>query len=542
VQVHPVHKTFLLFYQAICYESLGHIAHNYSSNKIPLFEQARDAFTSASETLSLPFLTTLGGQYDALGSSPVCATSDVLALYKADSPSVYSTPSPIKHSTHRRHSTSVTSPSMTGSIRGVRVAHAVPDFNDYSPRLPIGTILSVQQLMQSSTNKDDANGVLTSEQRAESHHKARLSRSLSSQHALAENLIPSPLFSRGPTCTKESQSETSTDTDGSLPLVTLSKPLPPTPVNRALPALPFNHQPHFVLKGKRFVVVPRRKTALATLISRFERRSPFDSPTPRGSTGKELVLYEQTPTTERFQRISSTFVEKQNADSSSDSTAQPYHALQEPKTSNETARYRPRPADSERHSSTHPVHNQGTIPSTPCPKPRQRQRQQQRSSVHHHLQAYNTHLSSLHTALRTHIASVTASISQTGALQLAHEDDKRRRFADMRGHPGRRGRRHAAGSGPASHERGDGDRGARDRDKDVRLRSFWSLQIRDTVTGAGGGGGDEEKKRARKERIERLRGQEWEGVRKERFGWKGSEYYEGLRGRAERDLVEGVGS
>lgn len=303
MQVHPVHKTFLLFYQAICYESLGHISHNYSSNKIPLFEQARDTFTSASETLPLPFLTTLDGRYDALGSSPVCATSDVLELYKANSPSVYSTPSPVKHTTRRRHSTSVTSPSMTGSTRGVRVAHAVPDFNDYSPRLPIGMSPSAQQLMQNSTNKDDAHGVLTPKQRAESHHKARLSRSLSSQHALAENLIPSPLFSKGPASTKESQSGTSTDTNGNLSLVTLSKPLPPTPVNRALPALPFNHQPHFVLKGKRFVVVPRRKTALATLISRFERRSPFDSPTSRDSTGKKLVLCEPTPTTERFQRI-----------------------------------------------------------------------------------------------------------------------------------------------------------------------------------------------------------------------------------------------
>jgi len=52
---------------------------------------------------------------------------------------------------------------------------------------------------------------------------------------------------------------------------------------------------------------------------------------------------------------------------------------------------------------------------------------------------------------------------------------------------------------------------------------------------------EEEKARERREKIERLRAGRWEGVRKESMGWKGLEYYEGIRRRAEEELRAGMG-
>ena len=559
MQVHPVHKTFLFFHQAVCYESLGHISHNYSSNKIPLFEQARDAFTSASEALPLPFLTTPDGLYDAPGSSPGCATFDVLELYKAGSPSVYSVPSPFKQTPYRHQSTSAVSPLTTEPVSRVPVVYTVPDFDDYSPRQPMKTGPSVQQPLGNGTNICHTYIALTLRQRARSRHKARLSRSLSSQHALAEHLVPSPLFSRGPASNKESQSDIATDIDSSLSLVACSKPLPPTPVNRDLPALPFNHHARFVLKGKRLLIVPRRKTALTTFISRFEGRSPFDSPTPADSTGKEIVLVEPTPTTARFKRISSTFAEKQDSDSHS--TTQP-QALGEPKNFNQ--KMLPRRSSHSQHSTND---SQKPLPSTPCPKPRQQVPvPQPPPSSHHihtpiptsstaailftppqssrsssHLQAYNAHLSSLRTLIKSHITNITTKITQTSAVQLAHEDEKRRRFANMHSYShNRQPHSHSRSSVGQLEPTSPTNRKTRDRDsrphpsKDARLRSFWNLQIKDAQrqNRSDADGVDEEKRK----RIERLRGEGWKSVTKERCGWKGSEYYERLRGQAEQDL------
>jgi len=251
--------------------------------------------------------------------------------------------------------------------------------------------------------------------------------------------------------------------------------------------------------------------------------------------GKEMVLFEPTPTTERFKRISSTFVEKANTDTTTRSGA-----LRELKNFDQ----RPQPKKSKKSSTAQEQH---ALPLTLCPKPRQQQRtcQQTPSSQYKansfeeppspdsHLVAYNDHLATFRTAIRSHISNVTLKITQTRDIQIAHEDEKRRRFATTH-------IRHSSAvadtKSPTKSPRG------RVRDskplptKDARLRSFWSLQIKDMDTKASTASADEEKVRERKERIERLKKEGWRGVRKEAMGWKGAEYYEGLRRRAEKEL------
>lgn len=66
-----------------------------------------------------------------------------------------------------------------------------------------------------------------------------------------------------------------------------------------------------------------------------------------------------------------------------------------------------------------------------------------------------------------------------------------------------------------------------------RLASYWSFKL--AVTGDDGEGCGDRKATETKERIERLRNNGWT-VMKERYGWKGEEYYADLRRRAEMEL------
>ncbi|EGE79066.2 hypothetical protein BDDG_02004 [Blastomyces dermatitidis ATCC 18188] len=52
-QLHAIHKAFLHYYSAISYEALGRGAHNYSSNKLPLLNLARDNFTACKSSLTV---------------------------------------------------------------------------------------------------------------------------------------------------------------------------------------------------------------------------------------------------------------------------------------------------------------------------------------------------------------------------------------------------------------------------------------------------------------------------------------------------------
>lgn len=60
LQVHAIYKTYLYFYAAISYELLGHAAHVYSSNKIPLLRSSLDYFLACSAALppSIPLPNT----------------------------------------------------------------------------------------------------------------------------------------------------------------------------------------------------------------------------------------------------------------------------------------------------------------------------------------------------------------------------------------------------------------------------------------------------------------------------------------------------
>ncbi|GAB1191031.1 hypothetical protein APSETT444_000200 [Aspergillus pseudonomiae] len=53
-QLHPVYKTYLYFYSAVCYEEMGRAAHRYSSTKIPLLQGALDRFDICSTVLPSP--------------------------------------------------------------------------------------------------------------------------------------------------------------------------------------------------------------------------------------------------------------------------------------------------------------------------------------------------------------------------------------------------------------------------------------------------------------------------------------------------------
>jgi hypothetical protein len=103
-----------------------------------------------------------------------------------------------------------------------------------------------------------------------------------------------------------------------------------------------------------------------------------------------------------------------------------------------------------------------------------------------HLVRYNANLSSFRTQLSEHITSVSDAITKTAALQKEHKAKQSKRLA-----------------------------------------SYWMLKP------AAEGAVDANN--AKRERIERLRQNGWR-VNKERFGWKGEDYYRELRRRAEVEL------
>ena len=105
------------------------------------------------------------------------------------------------------------------------------------------------------------------------------------------------------------------------------------------------------------------------------------------------------------------------------------------------------------------------------------------------LARYNANLASFRSQLSTHISTVSDAITESSRSQNEHKAKQSKRLA-----------------------------------------SYWMLKPADE------GLGDVERKAAeKKERIERLRQNGWR-VNKERFGWKGEEYYRKLRRRVEVEL------
>lgn len=522
-----MHKTFLLFYQAVCYENLGCIAHEYSSNKIPLFEQARDAFILASEALPLPFLSESVDLCNENRESPVCPTFDILTFYN-NSPTTTNRTMPNTSIMKRKRTFSANTSGLEWFTDHITCDSKTPSSKEYPPH-PLCNTSSVY-----TTIEEDRISA------RDGSHMARLSRSLSSQHTLADYLVPSPLFSRG-----LSTGENSQDQVGGKPLIlmTLSKPLPPTPINRPLPALPFNHKPEFVLKGKRLLLIPRRKTALATLISKFEGVSPFDS-SLADKENLQAITPRSTISTQRFRRISAIFSEKTIA------TEQVNGNLSKCEVKSLTESEHRKSLQSNNFESPDTdlleVHeNEVQIPATPCPISRITNHQSFEvsalcssshrspatppSSPDSHLMLYNDALSSFRTSIQNHIMSITAKINSARATQLAHEEEKRRRFAGMG---------YQQASLAASPTKAANHRTSRiSPSKDARLRSFWSLQNAEQREKADKNRPNDRMAQQKKERIARLKAGGWKDVSKEAKGWKGSVHYEKLRSMAQKELV-----
>lgn len=581
--MHPIHKAFLYFYQAICYESLGQIAHNYSSNKIPLLEQARDALLLASEILPTAALDTINYTHTTCEHSPFCATSDVAALYGTPAPSS-------SYTTRSRHPNEDCSYEEDCAITPtpddhVSQTYSIPDSDEFSLRETVQTAGDSQDTPNTNLSVPAQNTPSIQ------NHKKRLSRSLSSKHALAEELVPSPLFSRGPSSRKESRSSTLEDYSPARPRqltqVALCKPLPPLPPSRPLPLLPFNHNPFFVRKGKRFVVVPRRKTALSTLISKFEGKGPFDditSPHIEVDGGKEVEKEKgyigRTPVTERFNKISAVFAKKEEERSSLQYAAA--SGQKQPTQCDHVTGGDPDSEDSETASDKENIdpttpkspakistsdHKLGNVkiypfcPATPCPRPKPTARSRAPSqdsktttstsasslplpTIHlptahpspidtdlstDHTALYAHHLTTLPALLTSHIQRISHTITKTHDLQLQHDIEKRARFAKSYT---------SASASASSSPNGT----SQSKTKTKPLHSFWSLQAAENVEDkrmSGKSSGSNEKDEAKRERIRRLKQRGWD-VRKERVGFKGVEYYGRLVDVAEREISGGV--
>ncbi|RJE22463.1 hypothetical protein PHISCL_05195 [Aspergillus sclerotialis] len=68
-QINPVYETYLCFYNAICNESLGRAAHDFSKNKLPLLHCALDSYVACNAVL--PSIIPIPGSVDDPNPSPV---------------------------------------------------------------------------------------------------------------------------------------------------------------------------------------------------------------------------------------------------------------------------------------------------------------------------------------------------------------------------------------------------------------------------------------------------------------------------------------
>ncbi|KAK2757070.1 hypothetical protein FQN54_005039 [Arachnomyces sp. PD_36] len=71
--INPIYKVYLHYYRAISYEILGRSAHNYSSNKVPMLNWARDDYIECSKCI--PELLSIPGVHVPSSSSQESSTS-----------------------------------------------------------------------------------------------------------------------------------------------------------------------------------------------------------------------------------------------------------------------------------------------------------------------------------------------------------------------------------------------------------------------------------------------------------------------------------
>ncbi len=213
-KIHALHKAFLWFYHAVCYESMGLISHDCSVNKIRFLASAQESFKSARGCLPLPYVSSehghycqseLSPQYGAIDSSPTPSTIE----------SFYASPTPKTATSNVAQSESACSFAFTVTpIQTFRSNTSFPAVSQDGSNVPAegGAEAKVEYASQHPTVPDN-----------HSTHKDRLSQSLSRTHALADDLVPSPLFSR----TRKHAQVTQPDQ------LTATRPLPP---------LPFDHK------------------------------------------------------------------------------------------------------------------------------------------------------------------------------------------------------------------------------------------------------------------------------------------------------------
>lgn len=584
IELHPVHRAFLVFHQAIAYECLGLAAHKYSQNKLRFLESARQKFDAALNILPQPFANTEdGGQLFSNDSPDLRRIDDGVSYYEEDAQSVdtvvpveheqaskdalsmdmtkegdvageqeqmHNIPStPSKSPPRRARASSMESDGFTATSISALPRYATPNFDDYSPRqdfvgqphqltpdqtpstaqskgrLPRSTPLVDVTLSDGESSSDEdtsaeahsswlprsmrslnlaaydlssdeSDGAYTTPSKrpalaevagnvshrqtsqiaqtplsmamdglslpstVNSTHANRLSASLSSTHQLCEDLVPCPLFKK----TKK-MIKVSFEADEVQP----PRPLPPTP---------FSFHTHMSL-------LPTRKTAVQTLISRYEGTIPspgssYVTATPPASGRSQLTL--RTPITPRFNMIREAFAPSPN------------HA-----------------------------HLRAYLTS--------------RSLAH-----YNRQLTDFRTCLLTALAQVAKVHDVAEALQQRHDEDKRaaalrdnsvglpkNRLASMwlLTTPGKpTTSKPCVPRGPQKQDVGSPSR-SRMLARSESLRHRKKVPLRYRV---------EESKEKRAQRIKKLRDNGFK-VNKERCGWKGEEYYEKFRRRVEIELA-----
>lgn len=539
LSLHPVHQAFLIFHQAISNECLGLAAHKFSQNKISFLKAAQTHFKAALDMLPQPFAS----RYDASYETPQITSPD--SDFFGDDTDVSRYPDATEQALRLSYDTptfrisdATRSPSQESfdsvtSGTSISATYTVPDFDQYSPRISFGMVMdrqgnallpggtpsglprslpsvNIDPIESSSSDDEDepehSSGWLPRSMRSlnlaahtvdvdsddefrasdtkhlalpnhtptgnvtnslrvplsqSSSHTSRLSASLSSKHLLCQDLIPSPLFSRTKKMPKLVNIK-GTLTDGGPP--------------RPLPRTPHAHLSHLTL-------LPARKTAVQTLISKYEGKLPLpDTPssyvtaTPPASASFEVGG--PTPVTQRFNTIHDAF----------------------------------EPAAGRNHLTEYLT---------------------SRSLAQH-----NSNLAAFRTCLLSAHEKVAQMLEEAVEVQHKHNEEKRTARTDddetgmpknrlaslwLLSTPGKpkRSRPFAPQSGnPVSVSP------ARMMGRSKSLRDRKRLPLRNRV---------EESEEKRAERIEKLRSNGFQ-VHKERHGWKGDEYYEGFRRRVEIDL------
>lgn len=343
---HPVYRLFLYFYQAVCYESLGDAVQANSRSKIVLWAQARTALIAAGEMCD-DAKAVMGLDGGLLGGmTPGYVKLELLDEYGFDSPSSYAALSP---EGLFGLAVNIADQNARGQIFGcdktLRLDKNSPGSLFKTP-VRQGYQRRAHDLSLASTKGPS---------KKRSVHKVRLSQSLSLDHQLADHLVPSPLFSRHSSTISQAVSSVLPSSPTPSQSLAVYKPLPPRPQDRPLPALPLQAQSHFITTGDKIVLRPRRTTALATLIAKYEAREKVYT-TPRNldvykissedeieeedeeeeenSRGRQRTRLEErnplfdemaaTPLTQRYNRISDIFVPKPSSCEKSDTMFEVY--------------------------------------------------------------------------------------------------------------------------------------------------------------------------------------------------------------------------